>query len=127
MTHTSIPQVIINKAGLCPLHLINNLHKFIPFHPRRTTHPPFTLVDNLSINLLQKFQLLLHTAEMDPSQLKQTWDAETIEDWKSSACFKFPELEPYQALIAFLKSQNAKDFFLLNEIGERYVWRKGKS
>jgi hypothetical protein len=128
MTDISIPQVIINKAGLCPLPLGNDLHKFILF-PSTTDNPPalFVWLPTLSITLLQKTQLFLHTAEMDPNQLKQTWDAETIEDWKSSACYKFPELEPYQALIAYLQSQNAKDFFLLNEHGERYVWRKGKS
>jgi hypothetical protein len=64
---------------------------------------------------------------MHPNQLKQSWDAERIEDWKSIACHKFPDLEPYQALIAYLQSQNAEDFFLLNEHGERYVWRESKS
>ena len=64
---------------------------------------------------------------MDPNQLKQTWDAETIENWKYHACLEFPELEPYQALVAYLQSQSANDYFILNEDGERYVWRKGKS
>jgi hypothetical protein len=64
---------------------------------------------------------------MDPNQLKQTWDAETIELWKSGAYLKFPYLEPYQALVAYLQSQSANDYFILNEDGERYVWRKGKS
>lgn len=64
---------------------------------------------------------------MDPNQLNQTWDAEIVEGWKFSACHQFPNLEPYQALVVYLQSQNVTDFFLLNEHGERYVWREGKS
>lgn len=63
---------------------------------------------------------------MDPSQLKQTVEAEVLEDWKNRAQHEFPDLEQQQAFNTYVRQTKLNDAFFMDDDGERCVWRTSK-